>query len=286
MIRANDGISSLGTMITFLKVGSCSETCIQVLDRAYDHPLKAEERASMPFMGGIMQHGYQCGLLWGAALAAGARAHELFGTGPQAETAAVTAARKLVESFRARNTSINCLEITDTDWNVKIQMIMNFLRGGPISCLRMSAREAREAYDVINAVFSERPVEAPQPPVSCSALLAKKMGASDMHRVMAAGLAGGIGLSGGACGALGTSLWITAMDCLGQGADDNLWKSEVFQSRARRRIDWFLKSTDFQFECSRIAGRKFDNAADHADYLRDGGCSKLIEVLAADPSTG
>jgi len=28
-------------------------------------------------------------------------------------------------------------------------------------------------------------------------------------------------------------------------------------------------------------GRKFENVADHAGYLRDGGCSKIIEVLAA-----
>lgn len=46
----------------------------------------------MPFAGGIMQRGYQCGMIWGAALAAGAEAHRLHGPGPQAETAAIMAA--------------------------------------------------------------------------------------------------------------------------------------------------------------------------------------------------
>ena len=55
----------------------------------------------MPFAGGIMQHGYQCGMIWGAALAAGAQAYRLFGPGPQAEAMAVIAAQWLVESFRA-----------------------------------------------------------------------------------------------------------------------------------------------------------------------------------------
>jgi hypothetical protein len=39
-----------------------------------------------------MQHGYQCGMIWGATLAAGAQAYRLLGPGPQAETAAIIAA--------------------------------------------------------------------------------------------------------------------------------------------------------------------------------------------------
>jgi hypothetical protein len=49
----------------------------------------------------------------------------------------------------------------------------------------------------INAVQSEKEIKVPHAPMSCSAMLAQRMGASDMHTVMAAGFAGGIGLSGG-----------------------------------------------------------------------------------------
>ena len=45
-----------------------------------------EEHAAAPLAGGIMQHGYQCGMIWGAALAAGAQAYRLYGAGAQAET--------------------------------------------------------------------------------------------------------------------------------------------------------------------------------------------------------
>ena len=38
---------------------------------------------------------------------------------------------------------------------------------------------------------------------------------------------------------------------------------------------------DYEFECAGIVGRKFENIADHAGYLRDGGCAKIIEVLSA-----
>ncbi len=75
----------------------------------------------------------------------------------------------------------------------------------------MTARYAKDAYSQISAL-SEENIKAPPHPVSCSAMLAQKMGVSEMHRVMAAGFAGGIGLSGGACGALGAAIWITGMN--------------------------------------------------------------------------
>jgi hypothetical protein len=49
-------------------------------------------------------------------------------------------------------------------------------------------------------------------------------------------------------------------------------------------IDRFLQSSDGEFECARIVGRKFANVNDYAGYVRDGGCSKIIEALAAVPA--
>jgi hypothetical protein len=51
--------------------------------------------------------------------------------------------------------------------------------------------------------------------------------------------------------------------------------------RAVDIINKFLIAADFKFECSGIVGRKFENIADHAGYLRSGGCANLIELLAA-----
>jgi hypothetical protein len=46
-------------------------------------------------------------------------------------------------------------------------------------------------------------------------------------------------------------------------------------------IGRFLKCTDYEFECTKIAGRKFESIGDHAGYLGDGGCAKVLDVLAA-----
>jgi hypothetical protein len=223
-----------------------------------------------------MQHGYQCGMIWGAALAAGAQAYRLHSPGPQAETGAIIAAQRLVESFHARNKDINCLEITGLDKSSSSMQMMTYflIKGGAIRCFRMAAGYAPVAFSEINAALSEKHIEAPSPPVSCAAMLAQKMGASDMHAVMAAGLAGGIGLSGGACGALGAAIWITGMNRPEEPVGFN-----VMNSWAGDMIDRFLKCTDYEFECSEIVGRRFENVGDHAGYLRDGGCSKIIEVL-------
>ena len=233
----------------------------------------------MPFAGGILQHGYQCGQIWGATLAAGAQAYRLYGPGQQAETKAIIAAHRLVESFRAHNSHINCLEITNIDKSSStMQMIIFFLiKGGSIGCMRMAAKYALVAFNEINSALSETHIEAPSPPVSCAAVLAQKMGVSEKHAVMAAGFAGGIGLCGGACGALGAAIWIIGMNSSKEGSGKTGYKDP----RVLDMIDRFIKHTDFEFECSKIAGRKFENIDDHAAYLRSGGCSKIIEVLAA-----
>ena len=226
-----------------------------------------------------MQYGYQCGMIWGATLAAGARAYRLFGAGPQAETKAIITAGRLVESFRALNKHVNCLEITDIDRSSStIRMITYFpIKGGTIGCFRMAAGYAPVAFNEINSALSEEQSETPSSPVSCTALLARKMGVSDMHAVMAAGLAGGIGLSGGGCGALGAAIWIMGMKSIKEGKGRIGFKS----TGALGAIDAFLESTEFKFECSEIVGLRFESVSDHAGYLRDGGCSKIIELLAA-----
>ncbi|MFC2000224.1 C-GCAxxG-C-C family (seleno)protein, partial [Chloroflexota bacterium] len=232
---------------------------MSVVDRSFDHPLKLEEHATGPLAGGLMNMGYQCGMIWGATLAAGAQAYRLLGPGPQAETAAIMAAQRLVESFRARTNHINCLEITETNLQKKTGVIkLILLKGGPVVCVRMTVGYAPEAFREINTALSEVYVEASSPPVSCSAMLAQKMGVSDMHTVMAAGFAGGIGLSGGACGALGAAIWIIGVNSRKEGVG-----KKVINSRIGDTIDRFIRSADFKYECSEIVGRRFENIDDH-----------------------
>lgn len=252
---------------------------MSVVDSSFDHPMKLEERASMPMAGGIMQYGYQCGMLWGAALAAGAQAYRLFGPGPQAETAAIIASQRLVQSFRSKNKSMDCVDITHLNKTASAKdLAMHFLvKGGVIGCFRMATNYAPLAFKEINAAFSVTDFEVPSPPVSCAAILAKKMGVSDMHAVMAAGFAGGIGLSGGACGALGAAIWISGLNRGKEGVENIIFAP----AEASDMVDRFVESADYEFECAKIVGRKFENVGDHAGHMRNGGCSKIMAALAS-----
>ena len=121
---------------------------MSVVDGSFDHPLALEEHATLPLAGGIEQMGFQCGQLWGAALAAGAQAYRLFGPGAQAEAAAVIAAQRLAHSFRGSYKSINCIDVIDLDWKKREsdrQILGFFLKGGPIRCFSMTAGYARAA---------------------------------------------------------------------------------------------------------------------------------------------
>ena len=227
-----------------------------------------------------MQYGFQCGMIWGAALAAGAEAYQLDGLGPQAETKAILAAGRLAEAFRVKNKSINCVDITHLDKSSSVKdMVMYFLlKGGVAGCFRMAGRYAPVAYDEINATFLENDVDVPSAPVSCAGMLAQKAGASDLHTVMAAGLAGGIGLCGGACGALGAAIWLISWKKITDGNDIVDFNSPIIS----KVVDNFVECTEYEFECSEIVGRKFENVSDHAEYVRNGGCVDLIEVLVRE----
>lgn len=250
---------------------------MSVVDDSYGHTLKQEERASDPFAGGILNHGFQCGMLWGSSLAAGAQAYDLYGAGPGAEAQAIAASERIVDSFEACNKHLNCIDITNLDMKGNSGILKFLLKGGPIGCFRMAARYAPIGFDEIDDALSNGQQRALAAPVSCAAEVARKMGASDKHATMAAGFAGGIGLSGGACGALGAAIWITAMNTLAGGADSiNYldWPEGI------ELIDRFVQSSDYEFECSEITGRQFESIDDHADYVRCGGCAKIIEALS------
>jgi hypothetical protein len=255
---------------------------MSVVDSSFDHPLKLEEGASLPLAGGLMQNGYQCGMLWGAVLAAGAQVYQSFGSGTEAELQAIRTAQSLVEVFRLRNKHIDCSDITEMKWKgastsgLAGQVLKFFLKGGPIVCFSMSANYARAAFNQINTALAEDPVEVPPPPVSCAALLAQKMGASDLHTMMVSGFAGGIGLRGGGCGALGAAIWMMGVNYSKANGGKPGFDNPLYSALLER----YLESADYEFECSKIVGRKFDDVADHANYLRQGGCQKIIATLA------
>jgi len=93
---------------------------------------------------------------------------------------------------------------------------------------------------------------------------------------MVSGLAGGLGLSGNACGALDAAFWMNSMDIIKKNPD----KYSYPNPNAEKTLENIYKVSDYQIICEKIAGKKFNSIEEHAEYLDTGGCEKLIQALS------
>jgi C_GCAxxG_C_C family probable redox protein len=266
----------------FWKCGACSHAMFHLLNHEFDNPKENEEKASDLLAGGIAQKGYQCGMLWGAALAVGAESFRKHSDKSEAIASAITASQYLVESFTKRTRSVNCRDISRVDWENKfdmaIYMVKTIMKGFIYSpCFNLIVKWTPEAIQAANEGLAEKPVQD-KPCMSCASEVVKKMGASDEEAVMVAGFAGGIGLSGGACGALSAAIWYKMLDW----GKKNPGKTQSYFNNqdAKNILRTFYIQTDSEMLCSRICGKHIKSIDEHTEYIRNGGCGKLIDALA------
>ena len=102
------------------------------------------------------------------------------------------------------------------------------------------------------------------------------MGGSEEEMVMVAGFAGGYGLSGNACGALGAAIW---MKTLSRVREQN-YKYSLSDPKLVKIMETFFDETGYKMECWKICGQKFKAINEHTEFIKSGGCGKLINSLA------
>jgi len=267
----------------FKKCGTCSRTFAHLLNREFTHPKEHEERALNPLAGGIMNRGYQCGMLWGASLAVGGEAFCRNKNLYQANTIAITATQHVMRSFMERSQTTNCKEIIGYDLNsffgmAKFMLKVTLQGMNNSHCFNLAEQWAPEAIQAAIEGLSDEQAQTTQKPVSCASEVVKNMGGSDEEMVMVAGFAGGLGLSGNACGALSAAIWKKMLDW----CRENPKKDPPFFNNpaAKKILKSFNEVTGSDMLCSDICGRQFDNIQDHTEYINNGGCKKLIRVLS------
>lgn len=268
--------SSQGTKRTFLKLGTCSRTFFYLLNREFGHPTETEERAADPLAGGLMQTGHQCGMLWGASMAVGAESYRRNNDHGQAIITAIKATQHLMESFSKRAKSVNCRDVTHCDWSSKVSMAKYFFSGKFLYCFKLAEKWAPEAIQSATKELSRKNPHLTQTPISCASEIAKKMGAGNKEMVIVAGFAGGLGLSGNACGALSAAIWMKSLDW----CRENPGKSSFFNPEAKNTLKAFHNATGGEILCNKICRQTFRTIDDHAEFIKNGGCDKLMNVLA------
>jgi hypothetical protein len=265
----------------FARCGACSQTFFCLLNREFGHPKKTEELASDPLAGGLMNTQNQCGMFWGSALAAGAESYRRYNECNQAIHKAITATQNLAESFSKRVKTVNCRDITGFDFSDKLGMaafMATNLPGGfsNMICMNLAEKWAPEAIQSVKEGLKAQHDDRSQLALSCATEVVKKMGANDEEMVIVAGLAGGIGLSGYACGALGAAIWKNSLDW----CKKHPGQSGYMNPKSKEIMKAFHSVTDSKVLCSEICGQRFKTADDHTEFIKNGGCSKLIDVLS------
>jgi hypothetical protein len=266
----------LKTKRTFLKQGTCSRTFFHILNREFKNPKPIHEQAVDPLAGGIAQNGYQCGMLWGATLGVGNESYRRITNPNIAIGVAIRTTQKIHESFVEYAKSPNCEEITNTVWKKRFSILKYMITGKMVTCFKLAGRWAPFAIKVTKEGLAQDQSDLPTNTTSCASETIRRMGGSEEEAVMVAGFAGGIGLSGNACGALAATIWKSTLERV----KSNTYKYSISDPKIEKIINAFYSVTDYEMECSKICGRKFANVAEHSDYIRNGGCEKVISMLA------
>lgn len=87
-------------------------------------------------------------------------------------------------------------------------------------------------------------------------------------------------MSGSGCGALGAIIWKTILELVKK---EN-WKSSLYDPDSEKIMKKFYEATDYKMECHEICGKRFNTIDEHTEFIKNGGCDKLINVLANNKS--
>lgn len=268
--------SKLKAKRTFLKKGTCSRTFFYLLNREFGHPNDEAERAIDPLAGGILQQGYQCGMLWGASMAVGAESYRQNKNQGQVFSKSIAATRHIMDSFVNQTNSIECEDITKTDFSNKWSFAKYMLSGNFVSCFTLTGKWAPEAIQAAKDALSDDQSEKDFELMSCASEVVKEMGGNKEEAAIVSGFAGGLGLSGNACGALAAAIWKTALEAIKKGK----YKPSYTDPVSEKILIKFYEETDYKMECHEICGKRFKNVEEHTEFINNGGCKNLIKVLA------
>ena len=264
----------------FKEKGTCSRTFEYILNREFGNDLADEERAADPLAGGIMRKGHQCGMLWGATLAIGAEAYRRTKDINNASAIAISATQNMMDSFEKRTKSVNCKDITgctmDNFFGLAIFMVKVTLQGmNNSTCFNLAEDWYKEAIQSAKEGFSKNQNNIPVDAINCASEVVRRIGGTEEEMAMVAGFAGGMGLSGNGCGALSAAIWYRSLEWVRQNPE----KSAFNNKEAKAILKSFLKETQGKMVCSQICGRDFKSIEEHSDYLKIGGCQKILYTL-------
>lgn len=274
------------------RYSSCSEAMLTLLNQMAGTEWKEVEEASDPLQGGILcDLDAACGILWGAGLAAGVRAQKKISDHIIARNAALYATQKMIHAYYQQEGRVNCTDIINMEkWNFSIYM----LKGNSFRCHNNIARWALRFSEVINSSLAESSEDlTSQTQQNCACDAMEKVGQAigldvSPYATIPAGLAGGLGLSGNACGALASAIFT---QCLKYFISRNKPRHSMIRSLLQgysigtpwmnpsRKLNEEFKHQFGTRACRDITKKVFSKSSDLSAFLKEGGCSNVIDSL-------
>ncbi len=266
----------MDTKWVFLKKGTCSRTLFYIMNREFGNPHEDEERAIDPMAGGIMQNGYQCGQLWGASAAVGLEAYRRFENNDEVIEATIKTTQNLLTSFERGANTVDCEDYIGGKVENGKDALKMFVTGKFIKCFKLADKWTPEAIRIAKEDLDNHELKPSDKCRSCASDVVKMMGGSDKHAAMVSGWAGGLGLSGGGCGAVSAAIWFSTYLY-----EQEHGKSTYPCAYAQKVLNKFLEIVDYEFECKVITEKNFSSLSDHSNYIKEGGCKELIESISS-----
>lgn len=274
-MKASDYVSK-DTKLIFLEKKNCSPAMFNIISAEFGTPDNITERATAIFAGGVALQGHQCGLLWGTALAVGHKIASVAETPEQAIGQTLKTCQRLANALKCQTDNINCKTIINTDLSKQTE-ISHFLDGADaVKCFKIADLWAPEAVHIAHKSLLVESITYPDDCRSCATRVVRKMGGSLKESLTVAGLAGGLGLSGNMCGALGAALWYKALKWL----QDNPTEKHYPFAQTQKDLNKCLEFSNGKFLCPTLSGHRFRTLEQHRNFIAEGGCNKWIDILA------
>ena len=257
----------------FMQKGSCAHLFFYLLNNEYGHNKNDEERAIDQLAGGIAERGYQCGMLWGTSMGASAEAYRINNDADQAITSAVYTTKQVIEDFTEITGSPDCIDITNIDFSKRFSKLKMIFSAG--DCFELAHKWYLKAFKTTDTCLSRKD-SCEKNITTCASEVIRKMGGNEEQMVMVSGFAGGLGLSGNGCGALSAAIWMKTLDWCRKDPE----RVGYSYSGVQNIMTIFEEATRGEMLCHKITGKKFISVDDHSEFVKNGGCEKLINLLA------
>ena len=257
----------------FMQKGSCSHLFFYVMNYEYGHNKNFEERAIDQLAGGLAGRGYQCGMLWGTSMGASAEAYRIYKNKDRAIAGAVFTSKQIIDAFTEITNSPDCIEITKIDPAKAFSKLKMIFSAG--DCFRLANEWYPKAVKTTDKCLTQN-FTVQNNLTTCASEVVKKMGGNNEEMVMVSGFAGGLGLSGNACGALAAAIWMKTLDWCRKNPEKRGYSYEGVEVI----ITKFEEATQGELLCQNICGKSFNSIEDHTEFIRTGGCKRIIDLLA------